>query len=50
MNKMYLKLEVALLISLRNAISDHLPVGSSLVILDILMFVLTEYLMKGLSR
>ena len=44
MNKMYLKLEVALLISLRNAISDHLPVGSSLVILDILMFVLTEYL------
>ena len=44
MNKMYLKLKVALLISLRNAISDHLPVGSSLVILDILMFVLTEYL------
>ena len=44
MNKMYLKLKVALLISLRNAISDHPPVGSSLVILDILMFVLTEYL------
>lgn len=41
---MNLKLKVALLISLKNAISDHLPIGSNLVILDILIFVLAEYL------
>ena len=30
--------------ALRNALSDYLPIRTNLVILDILMFVLTEYL------
>ena len=46
MDKARLKLEVALLMALRSAISDYLPVRSNLVILDILMFVLTEHLQE----
>lgn len=45
-NYMYiknLKSDVSLLINLRCAISDHLPIKSNLVVFDILMFVLNEY-------
>lgn len=41
-----LKLVVALLTALRRALSDYLPVKSNLVILDILMFILSEYLQE----
>ena len=44
MDKASLELETALLVAFRNAISDHLPIRSNLVIFDILMFVLTEHL------
>lgn len=38
-----LKSDISLLINLRCAISDHLPIKSNLVVFDILMFVLNEY-------
>ena len=46
MDKARLKLEVASLTALRNALSDYLPIRTNLVILDILMFVLTEHLQE----
>lgn len=46
MDKARLKLEVTLLMALRSAISDYLPIRSNLVILDILMFVVTEHLQE----
>lgn len=46
MDKASLQSDVAQLVAFRCAISDHLPVRSNLVIFDILMFVLTEYLLE----
>ena len=43
MDKASLQLEVTLLVALRCAISDYLPVKSNLVIFDILMFISTEH-------